>query len=130
MTAQIIKLRNIIDDEILTSCFYHGDTILDLRKRVAKEQGYGDDYENITFYRICSELSDEKLVREMADAEGGISYKIAPCLKIESDEDIWAIYGNGQPNLLVKDVEEIRYLGVKRHLLTAGYGKIALVRNK
>ena len=130
MTAQNINLRSIIDDEVLQSRFYHDDTILDLRKRFAEDQGYEDDYENITFYRLCSEIPDDKLVREMAEGEGGISYKIAPCLKVKSDDAIYAIYGNGQPHLLVKDEEEIRYLGVKRHLLTGGFGKISLVRNK
>ena len=65
MTAQNINLRSIIDDEVLQSRFYHDDTILDLRKRFAEDQGYEDDYENITFYRLCSEIPDDKLVREM-----------------------------------------------------------------
>ena len=105
MTAQNINLRSIIDDEVLQSRFYHDDTILDLRKRFAKEQGYDDDYENITFYRFCNELPDEKLVRELAEAEGGISYKIAPCLKVVSNEDIFVVWGTtrAEINLLTKE---------------------------
>ena len=130
MTAQNINLRSIIDDEVLQSRFYHDDTVLDLRKRFAKDQGYEDDYENITFYGLCFELPDEKLVREMAEAEGGISYKIAPCLTVVSDANIFAIFNGGQPNLLVKDVEELRNLGHKRHVLDNFYGRLALIRNK
>ena len=132
MTAQNINLRSIIDDEVLTSHFYHGDTILDLRKRFAKEQGYDDDYENITFYQFCNELPDEKLVRELAEAEGGISYKIAPCLKVVSNEDIFVVWGTtrAEINLLTKEEEEFLHLGDKRLVLSSGFGKIGILRNK
>ena len=58
MTAQDIKLRNVIDDEVFPSSFYHGDTILDLKKRFAEELGYEDAYQKITFYGFCYVLPD------------------------------------------------------------------------
>ena len=130
MTAQEIKLRNIIDNGVKHSSFYHGDTILDLKKRFAEEQGYGDDYHIITFYRLCCELPNEKLVRHQANSEGGISYQITELLKVVANEQIFVIFNDGQPNLLVKDIQEVRDLGCKRHVLDNFYGRVAFIRNK
>ena len=132
MAAKPIQLTSIMGGKPATSSFYHDDTVLDLRKRFAKEQGYDDDYENITFYRFCNELPDEKLVRELAEAEGGISYKIAPCLKVVSNEDIFVVWGTtrAEINLLTKEEEEFLHLGDKRLVLSSGFGKIGILRNK
>ena len=130
MTAQDVKLRDIIDNEVKTSKFYHGDTILDLKKRFAEEQGYGDAYQHITFYGQCIELPDEKLVRDQANTKEGISYQISNCVTVVANENIFAIINSGQPNLLVRDVEEVCYLGRKRYVLNKFYGTFALVRNK
>ena len=131
MTAQDIKLRNVIDDEeVFPSIFYHGDTILDLKKRFAEEQGYGDEYQHITFYGQCIELPDEKLVRDQANTKEGISYQISNCVTVVANENIFAIINSGQPNLLVHDEEEVCNLGHKRHVLNNFYGTFALIRNK
>ena len=130
MTAQDIKLRKVIDDEVFPSIFYHGDTILDLKKRFAEEQGYGDEYQHITFYGLCIELPDEKLVRDQANTEEGISYQISTCVTVVANENIFAIFNGGQPKKLVRDVEEVCDLGHKRHFLKKGYGTFALIRNK
>ena len=130
MTAQDIELRDIIDDEVSTSKFYHGDTFLDLKKRFAEEQGYGDAYQRVTFYGLCYVLPDEKLVRDQANTKEGISYQISTNVKVVADENIFAIFNGGQPNKLVKNQGELRNLGHKRHFLKKGYGTFALIRNK
>ena len=129
MTAQDIKLRNVIDDEVFPSIFYHGETILDLKKRFAEEQGYRD-YQKVTFYGLCIELSNEKLVRDHANTEEGISYHIKGLVNVVADKNIFAIINGGQPNLLVHDEEEVCNLGRKRHVLNNFYGTFALIRNK
>ena len=130
MTAQDIKLRNVIDDEVFPSSFYHGETIHDLKKRFAEEQGYEDAYQKITFYGFCYVLPDEKLVRDQANTEEGISYQIKGLVTVVADENIYTIFNGGLPNLLVRDVEEVCNLGRKRHVLNKFYGTFALVRNK
>ena len=131
MAPQIIKLRDITntDDEVLELSFCHDDTILDLRKRFAEEEGYVN-YQDFTFYHLINKLPDEKLVRELAHTPEGISYKILPISKVVSDADIFAICGDGKPHLLGQDEEKVIQLGHKRHFWRGGYGKFALIRNK
>ena len=128
MTAQDIELRDIIDDAVSTSKFYHGDTILDLKKRFAEEQGYGDEYQHITFYGLCIELPDEKLVRDQANTEEGISFSIdCGCMH----HYIWVVR-NGKWNKLFEGEEYFLDVGKERKILKSesSFGEFAIVRNR
>ena len=125
MAAIPIQLTSIMGGKPATSSFYHDDTILDLRKRFAKEQGFA----NVTMYQAFLKLADEKLVRDHANTVEGISFEFPSLLDVQSNDDIWVIR-KGKWNLLVKDIEDALDVGTKRNIFDSGFGKFAIVRNK
>ena len=127
MTAQDIQLSDYRDGSTFNSTFYESDTILDLRKRFAEEQGYEDHYQRITLYQTFLKLNDEKLVRDLINNEEGISFRIdCGC---SNDDDIWVVC-NGKWNKLFEGEEYFLDVGTLRKISTSGLRKFATVRNK
>ena len=126
MAEQKIQLSHYWDGSTFDSTFYESDTILDLRKRFAEEQGYEDHYQMITLYQTFLKLNDEKLVRDLINNEEGISFRIdCGC---SNDDDIWVVC-NGKWNKLFEGQE---YFLEERNILKSGssLGEFAIVRNR
>ena len=129
MTAQDIQLSDYRDGSTFNSTFYESDTILDLRKRFAEEQGYEDHYQMITLYQTFLKLNDEKLVRDLINNEEGISFRIdCGC---SNDDDIWVVC-NGKWNKLFEGEEYFLDVGKERKILKSesSFGEFAIVRNR
>ena len=125
MAEQKIQLSHYWDGSTFDSTFYESDTILDLRKRFAEEQGYEDHYQRITLYQTFLKLNDEKLVRDLINNEEEISFGIdCGCLH----DYIWVVR-NGKWNKLFEGQE---YFLEERNILKSGssFGEFAIVRNR
>ena len=136
MEAQSINLTYIKNGSVETSSFKHNDTILDLKKTFGGEQGH-DDPKDVTLYHTIFPLADEKLVRDLAETQDGISFNFANspvvgyCSSEESGPGIVWVKNNGKWIILSKNSEErfdfeLSWLGC---ILTGGYGEVAILRS-
>ena len=124
LAEQKIQLSDIQDGSTLNSEFYESDTILDLRKRFAEEQGM--DLEYVTLYQTFLKLNDEELVRDLINNEEGISFSIdCGCMH----DYIWVVR-NGKWNKLFEGQEY--FFLEERNILKSGssFGEFAIVRNR
>ena len=131
MTEQKIQLSNIKDGSTKSSKFFESDTILDLRKRFAEDQGI--DFRKVTLYQAFLKLDDEKMVRDLINNVEGISFGITACLKVDLHgpvDAIWVIR-NGKWNRLVKTPNGNFFnVGHRRHFLNNGKCPFAIVRSR
>ena len=126
MTAQDIQLSDYRDGSTFNSTFYESDTILDLRKRFAEEQGMHLEY--VILYQTFLKLNDEELVRDLINNEEGISFSIdCGCMH----HYIWVVR-NGKWNKLFEGKEYFLDVGKERNILKSGssFGEFAIVRNR
>merc|ERR1711860_218938 len=106
MAEQKIQLPDIEDGSTEESHFYESDTILDLRKRLSKDQNVV--LKDVTLYQAFLKLEDEIMVKDVADTVEGISFGFTDCLEVHLDSDdddgIWVIK-NGKWSILVRNRE-------------------------
>ena len=126
MAEQKIQLSHYWDGSTFNSTFYESDTILDLRKRFAEEQGMHLEY--VILYQTFLKLNDEELVRDLINNEEGISFSIdCGCMH----HYIWVVR-NGKWNKLFEGQEYFLDVGKERNILKSGssFGEFAIVRNR
>ena len=135
MEAQSINLTYIKDGSVEISSFYHNETILDLRKRFGEEQGH--DHKDVFLYHTIFRLADEKLVRELAETQEGISFNFADSTVVQWDsskeseeiQEIWAKMDGKWIALYKNESEGLEVGSFWGRILTGGYGEITIFRS-